>query len=51
MSVNEYKGVYVFAQQVDNHIDEIVFHSYCKVIANLLVFKQNFFIKFVSNTF
>ncbi len=25
MSVNEYKGVYVFAQQVDNHIDEIVY--------------------------
>ena len=25
MSLEEYKGVYVFAQQVDNHIDEIVY--------------------------
>ena len=32
MSLEEYKGVFVFAQQVDNHIDEIVYELLGKAI-------------------
>ena len=45
MSVNEYKGVYVFAQQVDNHIESFKQLHYL----NTLVSNERVGIKFILN--